>query len=289
VAQLTAEQAVLYRLDSIHQAEAARTALEAERRLNQERIAEERLVKVNAVEKQNQYLLIILILIGVGAALLVYFLRANLRARKQIEVQAQQLQEGLQEKEMLMRELHHRVKNNLQSVASMLQLQRRRSGDEAVRGALSDSLLRISTISGLHDLLHAQRDLEEVDATGYIRNLAGKVMAAYLPVESLDVDLRQIRLHDDQLLFLGFIVNEWLTNAFKYSTAKEQLRVKIYGTEQPTGKIEIQLHENGKGYDPEVENDGFGLKLMQSLAQRMQGELTFDAQHNITFLRLQTT
>lgn len=272
VADLTAEHAVKYRLDSIRNAEIARTALETERRENQERI--------------SNGLKIVLLVVGGLLLLAVFLWVGNLRARKKIETQKGLLERSLEEKEVLMREIHHRVKNNLQSIVSMLQLQKRRSDNAEVRESLNQSLVRITTLSRLHGILYRQDDLSRIDGSAYIRDVTDKVLQAFDARATLQVELEGLALDQDQLLFFGFIVNEWLTNALKHSEAPEGLQLHI--ARRPTGKFpnRIVMSDNGQGYDPESIQRGFGLNMMASLATRMGGELNYEAATNTTVLAI---
>lgn len=269
-----------YRMDSIRQVEVAKTALEFEKRKAQEEIAEARRLQVSEEQQKNRYLIIFLLLLVLVAVGLFFLLQSNRRAKKKIEQQSAELKSALDEKEVLMREIHHRVKNNLQSISSMLRIQKRRSSSEEVQSTLAESLGRIQTLSKLHAVLYQQDSLAKLDVEDYVDQLIGKVLAAFDSDAKVDLELSELNLDQDQLLYFGFILNEWITNAIKYA-AQEKLELSI----RKRGES-VVLKDNGKGYDPDKIAPGFGLNMMDALAKKMGGAIQYDPAHNETTLLL---
>ncbi|RZK51575.1 MAG: sensor histidine kinase, partial [Hymenobacter sp.] len=186
----------------------------------------------------------------------------------------------------LLREVHHRVKNNLAIVASLLRLQANRLPDPEVARAVRESQQRIEAMSLLHQGLYQTDDVTAVDMHNYTTDLVQSLRVAYnYPATDLDLtlDVAAVRLELDVAVPLGLVLNELLTNAFKYAIrapggARPALRVAL----QPApGGLRLEVQDNGPGFDPTAADYGgtFGQQLVKVLTGQLGGRMTLRTTH----------
>lgn len=163
----------------------------------------------------------------------------------------EQIRASLEEKEVLLREIHHRVKNNLQAVISLLRLQSSHAKDERAYSVFRDSETRLRSMALIHEKLYQSRDLSKIDAEDYIRALTAHVYNSYRSVPSrvsIRVGVEGLVLGIDTAIQCGFIINELVSNALKYAFPDEQ-----------AGQVSVELTKSPEGYTLVVKDDGIGL------------------------------
>ena len=216
---------------------------------------------------------------------------SDITARKQAEIA---LKESLREKEVLLREVHHRVKNNLQAVSNLLYLQASHTPDARVRSALQDSQDRIKSIALIHEKLYQTQDLAVIDFAEYVRSLAGSLIHSYrIDAGSIDlsVQVEELPMNLDTAIPLGVIINELVSNAFKHAFSyqrdrpagqtRDQIRVELSAL--TSQEWQLTVSDNGIGFPEQMDPAGsLGLQLVQMLAGHMQGEVTFSRQAGST-------
>jgi two-component sensor histidine kinase len=190
---------------------------------------------------------------------------------------SEQLENSLAEKEVFLREIHHRVKNNLQVITSLLTLQGDTVEDESVREMFDEACNRVRSIGDIHELLYRSADLARIDFGEYLRRLGRNLQAFY------DIAPEAVRLHItadvnlplSEAIPCGLIVNELLTNAFKHGFPQAE-----------SGNIHVSLTREDRGYVLEVADDGvgvpedldpenadsLGLKLVSVLSKQLRGK-----------------
>jgi PAS domain S-box-containing protein len=198
----------------------------------------------------------------------------DISERKKLE---QDLQDALAQKDMLMKELHHRTKNNLQLVASMLALQARQLEDESAKAALKNSQSRIHTLAEIHSMLYRQ-DASTLDTASYLQLLAENVIdsTSQAPVR-LECNLAAVDLPLEHTIALGLITNEIITNALKYAFAHannpDADNTIWLQLEQDDSIITMTVHNNGV---PLTENrsQSLGMTIIQALTEQLGGQFT---------------
>ncbi|HXB08072.1 MAG TPA: histidine kinase dimerization/phosphoacceptor domain -containing protein [Puia sp.] len=187
----------------------------------------------------------------------------------------------LEEKEWLLREIHHRVKNNLQIIASLLSAQSEFVNDQTAIKVIADSQSRVKAMSLIHQKLYNSENLSTIDMAEYIGDLV-----AYLR-DSLDqrrrvifnLDIAKIRLDVSKAVPLGLILNESITNAFKYAFAEgDDARISIRLT--ATAVITLEISDNGRGLAARFsgsESNSFGMILMKGMAEDLEGNFTIQS------------
>jgi len=170
----------------------------------------------------------------------------------QRERSEEQIRGSLKEKEVLLSEVHHRVKNNLQIISSLLALQCDRVADETVRGALMDSQSRVRSMALIHEQLYRSGDLARIDLARYVEGLSKTLLDSYSsrsPKVRITANVDKVFLPVGLALPCGLIVNELLTNCLKHAFPGDR-----------SGEVHIEFHGNvAEGYILTVSDDGVGL------------------------------
>ena len=194
----------------------------------------------------------------------------------------QRLKRSLEEKETLLREIHHRVKNNLQLVISLLNLQMRRLDNAIAAQSLQRSQERIRAIAEVHEKLYQSESLARIDFSAYLRGLTRQLNIAYaLPNLQIEIvtDVDDIKPSIDIAIPLGLIVNELVANALKYAFEGRTCgHIQISATEN-AGQIRVVVSDDGKGLPDSItvyEGGGLGFILIRSLVNQLRGTLSID-------------
>lgn len=217
----------------------------------------------------------------------VYF--KDITHQKQREAQ---LQESLKEKETLLSEIHHRVKNNLAVVSGMMQLQIFGEEDETLKQKLHESINRIQTIGSIHELLYQSDSFSRLNIDDSIRKLVRDIASTYQPAINVEInfDLQTIDLNINQAIPASLIANEVVTNAFKHAfDEKDQGKLWVTLTEV-NNTISLQITDNGKGFPADFKAtdspSSLGLQLIDTLAQQLEGEYTYESSDGKTYFKL---
>jgi PAS domain S-box-containing protein len=203
----------------------------------------------------------------------------DITARKQAE---EGIQASLQEKEILLRELHHRVKNNMEVISGLLDLQARSSGNPELIEMLDKSLSRIRSMALVHEQIHASKDLARINMVGYVRALSQELFQAY-EIDPGKIDLivqadNDFYVNINQAIPCGLILNELVSNAFKHAfpgAAPGELRIIIRETKNK--EMEIGVRDNGLGLPDDVDINqprSMGLYLVNGLVKKqLEGQI----------------
>ncbi|MCH8554246.1 MAG: sensor histidine kinase [Schleiferiaceae bacterium] len=228
-------------------------------------------------------LLIVLMIAGFSG----YKLLTKLRASKE-EIAAQNviLSKREDEKSLLLKELHHRVKNNLQIVSSLLYLQSISAKDQSAQNAFKDGQHRVDAMAMIHKYLYTSDELTQVDITNYLSRLVESIAYSYNYSREnlkLDFDSSSAAIDVDIAIPLGLIANELVSNAFKHAfegVVHPQLKISL----KRDNGIVFQVADNGKGM-PEsfVKENSFGMELIQSLETQLNGKLEYSYSNGACF------
>jgi pentatricopeptide repeat protein len=212
--------------------------------------------------------LLIFVLLAVGLVLLYYRIR---KQRQQIAGQSKKL-------EVMMKELHHRVKNNLQIVSSLLSLQTYKVQDEEALLVLKESQQRVQAMSFIHQRLYKTESLTAVNMKEYLTDLAESLVSSYgfnRDDFDLDITVEKEMLDIDKALPIGLIINELMTNALKYAysnTYRPSLNITL--TEEDT-KLVCTIKDNGTGIDEQQwkqKKNSFGKQLITALCKQLRAQ-----------------
>ena len=217
-------------------------------------------------------------------------LNAALQARTSELVDAEQhLRASIRGKELLLREVHHAVKNNLQIVASMLQLGTQSATNETAASLLNASRDRILAIGLVHEQVYGKEDLAAVDLRHYLESLAENLKRS-LKIDDNRVvfrtDLEDMTLGADRVVPLGLIVNELVTNALKHAFPERRVGSIGLSLRRTEGMVELVVEDDGIGLPPSVDWRNprtVGLDLVNGLARQLDGEISLDSRGRTRF------
>lgn len=228
--------------------------------------------------------------IWLGTAALVVFAVLSLilyiLSRKYLR-QRGRLTSALSDKELLLKEIHHRVKNNLQIISGLLSLQGRSVSDSGVLQAINEGKSRVRSMALIHQNLYQGTKLTGVEVKPYLEKLCEELFSTYkidADEVSLDLQIEEISLDVDTLVPLGLIINELITNSLKYafnvsageiSDTLEEGTISISLFEKDK-VLTLKVGDTGKGYDTDAAMNGtsFGQKLLSSLSAQLNAEMT---------------
>ena len=200
----------------------------------------------------------------------------------------EQILNSLREKEVLLREIHHRVKNNLQVVASLLGLQSRSTADDQMRRMLLESQNRVHTMALLHECLYQSHNLSRIDFPEYVRQLVTQVCHSYEADNrriGIEIKLDELHLNLDAAVACGLIINELVSNALKYAFPERRTGViRIELTAQAGKMARLVVADNGVGQAAKVDISNaktLGLRLVRSLTEQLGGTIEVSADHGV--------
>ncbi len=207
------------------------------------------------------------------------------------QVQAEeQIKASLQEKEVLLREIHHRVKNNMQVISSLLALQAGYTDDQAANQMFRESQNRIRSMALVHELLYQSRDLARIDFAEYVHKLTQHLLYSYLTEPSrvkLDIISGQVYLDVDMAIPCGLIINELISNSLKHAFPDNRqgiIQVELWTDDK--GLHTIIVRDNGVGLAEDLnvhQTETLGLQLVTSLAGQLNATIGLDRHQGTTF------
>jgi PAS domain S-box-containing protein len=197
----------------------------------------------------------------------------------------ERIRASLREKEALLKEIHHRVKNNLQVVSSLLGLQSRAVADPEMRKMFQESQDRIHSMALLHESLYQSQNLSQVDFPEYIRQLAAHLFHSYgVGVDRIHLrtDLDRLSLNLDAAMPCGLIINELISNSLKYAFPEGRSgEIRIELREHADGMARLVVADNGVGLRADIDwvnTRSLGLRLVRSLAEQLGGKIEVSSQ-----------
>jgi PAS domain S-box-containing protein len=202
-----------------------------------------------------------------------------------------QVRASLREKEAMLKEIHHRVKNNLQVISSLLSLQAARVTHPAAAAVLSESQNRVRAMALVHETLYRSDDLARVDLSRYLEELCGYLFRSY-GVDSalvrLELDVEPVTVSLDKTIPCGLLVNEIVSNSLKYAFPNTRSGTVAVGAHtRPDGHLTLTLTDDGVGLPAEIVVDRtptLGLQLVNILTEQLGGQLTVERSPGTRFV-----
>lgn len=197
------------------------------------------------------------------------------------KIAEKKIEQSLKEKEVLLNEVHHRVKNNLQIISSILNLQKTKITDKETLDIINDSQDRIKSMSIIHELLYQTKDFSKINFSAYISKIATNLVNSYSKNNNVELILKAdpVYLNLDTSIPCGLIVNELVTNALKYAfneVKKGKLKINL---KQTKNEIRLNISDNGKGIPKSInykKTQSLGMQLVMALLDQIEGEITLD-------------
>jgi len=208
---------------------------------------------------------------------------------RNLEKANEAIKASLKEKETLLHEVHHRVKNNMTVVSSLLSLQARSMNDEKLTAALIDSQNRVKSMSAIHETLYQSDNLSAVDMNTYLSNLAKAVAQNFTTSRkvNLKIEAENVMIGANQASPVGLIINELITNSFKYAFPDNQAGEIKISFQKKEGQIELTFFDNGIGMNDDFDlkySSTLGLKLVRTLVEnQLDGSLDMESKNGTKF------
>ncbi|MFP4654399.1 MAG: histidine kinase dimerization/phosphoacceptor domain -containing protein [Methanohalobium sp.] len=188
------------------------------------------------------------------------------------------------------KDIHHRVKNNLQVISSLLSLQSEFFGNETVIEAFRESQNRVRSMAIAHEKLYQSKDIASIDVADYIQNLTNYLYLSYRGRSSeigLNVDIDNIFLNMDTAIPLGIIINELVSNSLKHAFVNSETgKIKIKLRKHRNNNYTLIVSDNGKGFPDELdfkETDSLGMQLVNTLVEQIDGTIKLDKYNGTVF------
>ena len=214
-------------------------------------------------------------------------LTREIEERKSAE---ERLRASLAEKEVLLREIHHRVKNNLQIISSLLDLQFSKTDDEETLLALRSSQDRINSMALVHEKLYRTSDISRIDFAGYVESLIGHLSGSHMadPEQiSFRMEIADVKLPIDKAIPCGLIINELVSNSLKHAFPegrKGSVAIRLHADDR--GVVTLAVADDGVGLPPGMDfrnTDSMGLQLVNMLTSQLHGEISFSGGEGTAF------
>jgi PAS domain S-box-containing protein len=186
---------------------------------------------------------------------------------------------SLQEKEVLLKEIHHRVKNNLYIISSLLNLQSSYIGDEKIVELFRESQIRIQTMATLHEQLYQSHDLAKINFAEYVQRLVNNLFTSYNNQGKIRavIRLQSFFLNVETAIPCGLILNELITNSFKHAFVNQTKgEITVYLTIDQEDMIRLTVRDNGSGMSPDFDwrnSPSLGLRLVKILGQQLDSHI----------------
>jgi PAS domain S-box-containing protein len=224
-----------------------------------------------------------------GRAVSIDGISTDVTERHQAE---EKLFKSLQEKEILLKEVHHRVKNNLYVISGLLNLQSSYIEDEGVKILFQDSQNRIQTMAVIHEQLYQSNDLSQINFADYINRLVSNLFLSYnhyhtgiKPV----THLQECYLSIETAIPAGLLINELVTNAFKHAFPTGEGEVTINLTIKEKEQVKLEIMDNGIGLPPNLDwenNNSLGLRLVRLLSKQLDAEISVNGNNQGTIFSI---
>ena len=198
--------------------------------------------------------------------------------RRRDATQSELLRNALSDNQLLLREIHHRVKNNLQAVQSVIQLQRLPAD---IQQSLTD---RIAAMAAVHEQIYRHDEFSRLCARELLVSIGEKLMSAYGSPVEVDYGIDDIAVSTDNATPLALLTNEVLTNSLKYAFPDGRPgRISITLKHLVGRRVCLIVHDDGVGFDPENARQGMGSRLIRGVVKQLNGTFSFDGHNGCTF------
>ncbi len=222
-----------------------------------------------------------------GITLMKWELERKEKKRREAE---EYLKKSLAEKEILLREVHHRVKNNMQIISSILRMQSRNIDDPKLKDVLQESQNRIHSMALIHENLYNNKSLANINFSSYIKSLTNNIARSYTSHQAnviFDYQIDDAYLPMDIAIPCGLIINELISNSFKYAFKdKSDGIISIHFTNQKDDEYKLVVSDNGIGISDTFDitkTKSLGMKILHKLVQQIEGTLKSDFSNGTKF------
>lgn len=215
------------------------------------------------------FLIVIIIIISI---LYFYIRKSNTLIKEKNRV----IEKAFEERELLIREIHHRVKNNIQSIKSLLSLHKRRTQEESLKQIIENIINRLHSMTFVHEKLYQHDEVFELNIDNYLNDFILSIVESFGLSDSEDliqIDLSSKNLPIDKMLTVGLLINEIVSNACKYAVVDGVLKLHIKGVVNENDYV-LTFQDFGKGIT-DSDTESFGMELIKLMTTKLQGNIEF--------------
>jgi two-component sensor histidine kinase len=205
---------------------------------------------------------------------------------RELLAEREHLLKALNRNQVLLKEVHHRVKNNLQIIDSLLYLQSDKSDDFRVKQALNDGRGRLASMALVHTELYQSADLSSIQLETYIPRLVSTLLASAGCSPRLKWNLAPCILPLESCIPFGLIINEIITNAVKYAIGKGKKDTLAISTSLAESSLHLRIRDNGPGLPPDLDpaaSDTLGMAIVKTLSEQLEGSASWNSCEGLTF------
>lgn len=263
----------------IAQREALKYQFEKENAIDRKEEEQQKKLRQERSERQK----IFYIAIGLVTLLLLALLFISAQRLRSAKQQNRLITKQSNERKMLLQEIHHRVKNNFQIVSSLLRLQSYSIDNESLRQSFEEAVNRINSMSIVHDIIYRQETFSEIDSKEYLEKLVASLkQSSGNPRIDIEIDAQKPKLKIETLIHLGIALNELIINSFKYAFTSDNNnpKIRIFLNEIGDNEFELIYQDNGIGINKEIDQASFGMELIQTLIEHLEGNVNISAEEN---------
>lgn len=210
------------------------------------------------------------------AILAFYAWRSHDDLEATVDLRTGALSAALAEREQLLKEVHHRVKNNMQIISSLIRMQ------ERVGTSSEETIRRVQAMALVHDLIATQGEFAAVDLGAYTHRLIDTMRSGPGHGIAFEVEASPVAIVLDRAMPFALILSEVVTNAIRHAFKERRGTIEV-SLSQGVGSVRLRVHDDGFGFNSEVDGRGFGLRLVESLAKQLDATLSFEREHGTTF------
>ena len=221
-----------------------------------------------------------------GKITYVLLICSDITQRKKAE---NEIKNSLKEKEVLLQEIHHRVKNNMQIISSLLNLQKQYVDEEEAIDVLMESQNRVKSMAMIHEKLYQSHDLTSINISDYVKSLVKDLFSSYsIPASQIKpiIEIDDVKLNIETAVPCGLIISELVSNSLKYAFPLEK-KGEVSLSLKPNGKrFELIISDNGIGFPEDIDfknTESLGLQLVNSLVDQIDGEIKLDRSNGTMF------
>lgn len=240
--------------------------------------------------RERNYFIVAAILFSALAALAFYAYRNNRKQKEQLNLQKVIIEKSLAEKETLLREIHHRVKNNLQIISGLLNLQSRQIENPEAQEAVREGRNRVKSMALIHQKLYQQDNLTGVKMKEYLNDLVYTLQQTFKDNNTniqTNIICSNLTLDVDTAIPLGLIINELVTNCYKYAFSYKKNGLITIRLEEAQKKLLLEVRDDGVGLPHSFDmssSKSFGMKLIQSLAAKLEAVIETKNDNGAVFI-----
>lgn len=217
-------------------------------------------------------------------SIIVFIIKSRID-RQRIQKQKKKTEDNLSKKTVLLKEVHHRVKNNLQLVSGLIYLQSNKYKTKETVDALNDLQKHINSIALVHEMLYNEKTLSLVDMEKYVKDLANNILTLSESKKVyLNIDIKTVYLPENYATTLGLILNELITNSLKYAFEENKGSIKVSLEKVSELNFKFIYKDDGIGMDlKEYKNKTLGLKLIRMFSEEIDADLKVKNENGLVY------